>query len=429
MTSRNARKSTIDPLFSSSTSTLDAPRRVVDLTTGLPSLTTLFAELRPVLEAGDVTILYLHMASNAIIEERFGWEALEAYMSLVNNYLSGFAQELRRDRNHCVVVRAFADDYVVLMPSTASDDRLNARITEGMSRHIHAIDEDVAALHEMYVGLTQLKPFPKFHPERLLYRGIQLAQTEATDVGRQKISQQTRILDRCIGRPSCFNIVYQPLVAIDDHSIFAYEGLVRCSQQELRNPHVLFNVAEQGGRIWPLSRLLRRKTVEPVTRMPDTSLLFINLHPADFEDPELLKPEPYIEQHAPRIVLEVTERAAIGDYDAFRKNIATLRDIGLRIAVDDLGSGYAALSAAAELDPEFIKFDMTLIRDIDQSPIRQNLLRNMVSFAVEAGSQVVAEGVETPQELEVLRELGCHFVQGYYLAKPAPPFTEIITPR
>jgi EAL domain-containing protein (putative c-di-GMP-specific phosphodiesterase class I) len=367
------------------------------------------------------TVLYVHIPSSSIVEERFGWEALEAYRGLVANYLVGFAQDLRRERDHGVLTRAYADDFCIIAPQRDGDQQLPTVLADGMKRHLSAIDEETAALLQVYVGMSQCKPFPKIHSERLLYRMIQQAQTEATDVGRQKIAVHVRLLDRCISAEQ-FTMVYQPIVCMADHSIFAHEALVRCTEKELRNPHVLFNVAEQGGRTWPLSRLLRRIAISAVPQLPDDTSMFVNLHPQDFEDPELIDSSSLLAQHAARLVLEVTERAAILDFDRFRGKLNALRDFGVRVAIDDLGSGYSALSLVSELDPDYIKLDMTLIRSIDESPVRQNLLRNMVSFATDLGAKVVAEGVETRGELETLHELGCHFVQGYYLAVPSPPF-------
>lgn len=413
-----------------STSTLDAPCRVIDLGTGLPSLTTLFADLRPVVEdPAGAFALYVHLPANALIEEHFGWEALEAYLAVINNFLLRLAKDTQRERTRCVIARAYADDYVLVMPYAEGDEASGSRIADEMNRHVQVVDEELASMHEVFLGSSRIKPFVRIHPERMLYRGIQRAQAEATDVGRHRLATQTRLLDRCIQHPETFSMLYQPLVRMGDHSIFAYEALVRCSAEGLRSPHVLFNVAEQSDRIWALSRLLRRKAVEHLAELPDDALLFINIHPHDFDDPQLMGPEPFIKAHADRIVFEVTERAAIGDFVAFRSRVDALRATGLRIAIDDLGSGYAALSSAAELNPDFIKFDMTLVRDIDKSPIRQNLIRNMVAFAVEAEVEVVAEGIETLEELTVLRELGCHFAQGFYLARPAPPFVTAITPR
>ena len=250
---------------------------------------------------------------------------------------------------------------------------------------------------------------------------VQRAQTEATDVGRQKLGAQLRVLDRCITRQA-FQMVYQPIVQVDGHGIVAHEALVRCPEKELRNPHILFNVAEQGQRMWPLSRLLRKIAIGSVAKMEEGTFLFLNLHPLDFDDPDLYAPGGPVASWASRIVLEVTERAAILDLDRFRGQVKQLREYGLRIAIDDLGSGYSALGLVADLAPDYIKLDMTLVRDIDTSPVRQNLLRNMVSFARDLGARVVAEGVETREELATVRELGCHFVQGYYLARPAAQF-------
>ncbi|MCA9665756.1 MAG: EAL domain-containing protein, partial [Myxococcales bacterium] len=407
-------------------STLDAPPRLIDLTTGLPALTALFNELRPLPEKGGASIVYVHLPSNELIEERYGWEALEAYTGFVASDLSRYARELRADRDFCVLMRAFADDFVMIFPAGDSDAELSARIVSGVRGHLQAVDEELAELHEIYIGTASIRPFAKIHPERWIYRGIQKAQREATDVGRQRLGGQVRVLDSCI-RERAFRMVYQPLVDVRDRSIFAYEALCRCTMEQLRNPHMLFNVAEQGDRIWPLSRVLRRMTCEAIPSLPEGRLMFINVHPRDFDDPQLLQPEPWLVEHADRIVLEVTERATITDFDDFRRNMEVLREHGVRIAVDDLGSGYAALSSVAELQPDFIKFDMTLIRDIHESPVRQNLLRNMISFARDMNAGVIGEGVEIVEELDTLVDLQCTYVQGYYFAKPTAQFLQAVS--
>lgn len=398
----------------------------MDLGTGLPALTSLFGDLKPLAEEQTgVTVLYVHVPSSAIVEERFGWEAMEAYRGLIANYLVGYAQDVRRDRGRCVVARAFADDFVLITALREQDGQLSSALADAMTRHLQAIDEETAALLQVYVGTATGKPFVKVHPERFLYRLIQQAQTEATDVGRQRISAHVRILDRCISG-ELFHMVYQPIVRMEDHHICAYEALVRCAQKELRSPHMLFNVAEQGDRVWPLSRLLRRMALRAVPDLPPETQMFINLHPGDFSDPDILEPEGPLAVNAGRVVCEVTERAAIPDMEGFREKLSALRGFGARIAVDDLGSGYSALNLVAELAPDFIKIDMTLIRGIDESPVRQNLIRNILAFASDMNATVVAEGVETRSELETLRNLGCHLVQGYYLAVPSPPFLTTI---
>lgn len=408
-------------------SSLDEPRRLIDPGTSFPILTSLFSDLKPLAaETSGVSVFYIHIPSSSIVEERLGWEALEAYRGSIANYLLGLGQQLRHERGKCILCRAFADDFVIVTPQKDLDNQLPTSLAEYMKRHLSAIDKETAEVLQIYVGTAQGKPFPKIHPERFLYRLIQQAQKEATDVGRQRIAAQVRLLDRCI-TASQFDMLYQPIARLSDHSIFAYEALVRCTQKELRNPHVLFNVAEQGERIWPLSRLLRRIAVDEVPQLPLNTYMFINVHPKDFDDPALLDHDNPIGRYPLKVVLEITERAAILDLDHFRNTLDALRAKGLRIAVDDFGSGYSALNLVAELHPDFIKFDMTLIRDIQASSIRQKLVRNMVHFAADLGAQTVAEGVETLPELQTVHELGCHLVQGFYLAYPSPPFIQNIT--
>ncbi|MBW2536507.1 MAG: EAL domain-containing protein, partial [Deltaproteobacteria bacterium] len=357
-------------------SSLDAPARLIDLSTGLPSITTLYSDFRPLAEGPGSTILYLHLPSTELIEDRFGWEALEAYTGAVTTYLTRVWRDLRQEREICVVARAFADDYVLMMPTRKGDGELVTRISDGMMRHLGAIDDDLAELHRLCVGRASTGPFMRVHPERRVYRAIQQAQQEATNVGQQRLSEQARVLDRCI-RDTLFRLVFQPIVDVRSYDILSYEALVRCDEEELKNPHVLFNIAEKSGRIWPLSRLLRQMAAETVPRIARDRLMFINVHPDDFNDPRLLEPEPFMVEHASQIVVEVTERATIKDFEAFRSQVEVLRSAGIRIAVDDLGGGFWALNSVAELDPDFIKFDMTLIRNIHESPVRQNLMRNM----------------------------------------------------
>ncbi|HTD82464.1 MAG TPA: EAL domain-containing protein, partial [Gemmatimonadaceae bacterium] len=120
-----------------------------------------------------------------------------------------------------------------------------------------------------------------------------------------------------------------------------------------------------------------------------------------------------------RVVIEITERTAIKDYPKFRGRLKEFRDKGYRFAVDDAGSGYAGLGSIANLEPDFIKLDMSLINCIDQNFIKQNLVETMVRFANEHGAMVIAEGVERKEEYEMVKSLGVHLVQGFFVHKPS----------
>ncbi len=403
--------------------TLDMPRRLFHPVTGVVSLTSLFEDMAQMLSASpDITIAYIHMPNSELVEDRYGWEAHEAFIRMATNYLQGISSQLRKDRDDCLLMHAFADDYVLLMPRRHEDDStLEAILTDGVMRHLAAMDKDLASVSKVYVGLESLRAFSRVHNERLVYRGILEAASRAMDVGQRELMAQARILDKVLLERN-FLMYFQPIVHAKDASIFGYEALVRCQADELRSPLVLFDIAERSGRTRPLNRALRDITLDSMPDLPQSEYLFINLHVDDFTDPKLLSPPKVMLMNSERIILEVTERAAIRDFATFKKHLHVMRDHGFLIAIDDLGSGYSALNTLAEIEPDFIKFDMALIRGIDSNPVRQNLVRNMRAFADDLGIQVVAEGVETRPEYQTVRDLGCHLIQGYYFARPGPPF-------
>jgi EAL domain-containing protein (putative c-di-GMP-specific phosphodiesterase class I) len=122
------------------------------------------------------------------------------------------------------------------------------------------------------------------------------------------------------------------------------------------------------------------------------------------------------------VVLEVTERSTIDDVKDIQIRVTALRRLGFRIAIDDLGAGYAGLSSFAALEPEIVKLDMSLVRDVHKSEIRQRLIGSLTALCKEMNMRVVAEGVERVEESEIVRNAGCDLIQGYLYARPGPPF-------
>jgi EAL domain-containing protein (putative c-di-GMP-specific phosphodiesterase class I) len=153
--------------------------------------------------------------------------------------------------------------------------------------------------------------------------------------------------------------------------------------------------------------------------------LFLNLHPADLANPLLLNPNSLAFKYASNIVLEVTERATLDQVGDVRERVAALREGGYRIAIDDLGAGYAGLSSFASLEPEFVKLDMALIQNVHKSELKQRLVRLMTTLCHDMGMQVVAEGIETREERDAVIELGCDLLQGYYMGRPAKTFEDV----
>jgi EAL domain-containing protein (putative c-di-GMP-specific phosphodiesterase class I)/FixJ family two-component response regulator len=217
-------------------------------------------------------------------------------------------------------------------------------------------------------------------------------------------------------------MAYQPIVRASDRSLYGYEALMRSREESLPHPGAILDAAERLGRLGDVGRRVRALAPAPLASTSPTSMLFVNLHAADLLDETLTDPASPLVQAAPRVVLEITERAALDGSAATERRIAQLREAGFRIAVDDLGAGYAGLTSFALLEPDVVKLDMTLVRDVDKTPTKSKLVRSLCSACRDLGVLVVGEGVETPSERDCLVDLGCDLLQGYLLARPGEAF-------
>ena len=220
-------------------------------------------------------------------------------------------------------------------------------------------------------------------------------------------------------------MAYQPIVRVSDKSIVAYECLVRNEEVTLANPGSFVEAAEQLGRLHDLSREIRRQIGTTIVESEPGVNFFVNLHLRDLLDEELYSPDSPLARHASRVVLEITERASLDSIPDTRARIGRLRALGFRIAIDDLGAGYAGLSCFALLSPEVVKLDMFLVRNIDTDPTKQRLVRSMAELCRDLGMQVICEGVETVAERDALLALGCFDLQGYLFARPARRFPTV----
>jgi EAL domain-containing protein (putative c-di-GMP-specific phosphodiesterase class I) len=167
-----------------------------------------------------------------------------------------------------------------------------------------------------------------------------------------------------------------------------------------------------------LGRLVRRKAAYAMNHAPTEACLFVNLHTEELLDPSLLAGDSPLTQVANRVILEITERASIEDVADLNTRIARLRELGYRIALDDMGAGYANLNAFALLEPEVIKLDMSLVRGLPHSKTKQKLVRSIVSLCRDMDTLIVGEGVETPEERDALIALGCDLLQGFLFSPP-----------
>jgi EAL domain-containing protein (putative c-di-GMP-specific phosphodiesterase class I) len=217
-------------------------------------------------------------------------------------------------------------------------------------------------------------------------------------------------------------MAYQPIVSWSRRQIFGYEALVRSREPSLPHPNAMLDAAERLDRLHDLGRAIRARAGEPIQEMPVGSLLFVNLHTHDLMDPQLFEADRPLARIARHVVLEITERASLHQVRDVQSRIARLREMGFRIAVDDLGAGYAGLTSFAQLEPEVVKLDMSLVRGVHAKPTKLTLVRTMVAMCRELGMQVVAEGIETAEERDAMVHAGCDLLQGYLFAEPGSAF-------
>src|SRR6185295_9105480 len=217
-------------------------------------------------------------------------------------------------------------------------------------------------------------------------------------------------------------VAAQPIVSWSGRTTFAYETLLRTDEPTLRSPLDFFDAAERLGRAAELGRIIRRHVAVLLAGERPPGHMFVNLHPADLEDPELYADDGALTPYAGQVVLEITERAALDGIHELSARVMRLRSLGYRIAIDDLGAGYAGLTSFAQLEPEVVKVDMSLVRGIDSSPVKQKLVRSIIALCTELGIQLVAEGIETPAERDALIALGGDLCQGYLFARPGRGF-------
>jgi EAL domain-containing protein (putative c-di-GMP-specific phosphodiesterase class I) len=215
-------------------------------------------------------------------------------------------------------------------------------------------------------------------------------------------------------------LAFQPIVVAGSGELYGYEALMRSSEPELPSPPAVLDAAEKLGRLHELGRHLRDRVAQQARDAGPRATFFVNLHPSDLADPTLYDVESPLTEHAPSIVLEITERASLEGIDEVEKRIARLRSLGFRIAVDDLGAGYAGLSYFARVSPDVVKVDMSLTRGIDADPVRRRVVGSLCALAHDLHMTVVAEGIETEAELACVTRLGVELVQGFFIARPAP---------
>lgn len=259
--------------------------------------------------------------------------------------------------------------------------------------------------------------------DNLLFRAFQQLFSGSTTPNIELVRDRREIEEIIAG--SLITPVFQPIFSLQGGSIHGYEALSRVGRPSLlADPELLFARSAECGLTFPLEMLCRRNALIRSKELGISQRLFLNVCPSilQADDHERGVTAALLEElgiERSNITFELTERTLIDDYDLFNRVLSYYREQGYSIAIDDLGSGYAGLKMLAQLEPEYVKLARFLVADLDTSATRQALVEALVTFCAKIGAQVIAEGIERPEELTFLREMGVSLGQGYLLAKPS----------
>lgn len=321
------------------------------------------------------------------------------------------------------------------------DDSL-ALLLQGVkldSQHVDLVHRFVLRLEE---GLNVFLDRQGLAPLRLRYGTASLVQTRAEKAGTtwyRLISQARRMALRYTDRvplhlveglqqfltTRAVRIHYQPIWNLLENSVLGWEGLARGPENsELEFPSALFETAERAGYLLDVERLCRNTAIRNARLGPE-QYLFLNISPNILSDPSFRQGETRnvlseMGLSPEQIVFEITEHHAIRDYQAFLTLVAHYKEQGYGIAMDDVGAGYSGLVTLMQVKPDFVKIDMSLIQGIDNDRTRQDIVRAIDAISQGFTGRVIAEGIETARELEMVKSLGVKYGQGFLLGRPNP---------
>jgi EAL domain-containing protein (putative c-di-GMP-specific phosphodiesterase class I) len=400
-----------------------------DALTALPALPAVLDDVQQLLEArGLVDVVYLDLGRSGGHETKLGWsaydEAVREFASLMASLRAAGAGLGPRDIVCLHTVRS--DRFLVFL--AGDEGRLERRSAAARrERLVSAVRErldsaprgSVLRSLRMAAGHARIDRRAGVRDERAILQAVaesmlvSLVEREGIDtVRRDELSEM--IFSGGV------RAVFHPIVRLADGDVVGHEALTRpLSGVSFDTVEEMFAFAESSDLLTEFERLCRHTAIAAASSVPGLGLLFLNASARAVEDPDWQGPAmekalAAAHLHPRDIVVEITERVAIVRHDEFQSSLRTFKDRGYRVAVDDMGAGYASLQSLAAIEPDFLKFDVSLVRDIDRSSIKRSLLESLRQLADKIGARVIAEGVERPEEMRTLLELGIELGQGFH---------------
>ena len=402
-----------------------------DSVSGLPTIPVIVDALREwLLVDQEVGVLFIDFEKYAHIEDYYGWEVFDDVLREAAKALKRLLGTLFSTEDLIAINRPSGSEFYVFLsvPPGLRGDEILERLQRKAKQIEESLKETLSEKFQsriqrkigLFVGYAKLLYSPQVRLERLVYRALREAISVAsTKEGERAALLREQFKDVLVHRQIA--TLYQPIVDLSTGAVFAHEALSRGpADSPFENPEVLFDYAVKSDQVWSLEKICMQFSAERFAgKRP--GMLFVNvetvlIHALKTRGHEVLQPLLAIQSG---VVLEITERAAIRDYDLFRESVRVLRELGFRIAIDDAGSGYASLQSIAELRPNYLKISNYLVTGLHEDSIKRDVVEMLVRLAARIDAETVAEGIETEAEKAEVKRLGVTYGQGFLLGRPA----------
>ncbi len=410
-----------------------------DKNTGLPTLPIVLDDARKMVEEhGAIGLLLIDLGKQKSFETTYGWQLYDEVIKEFSQILEESRNEIFSEKDLITISHIRGDEFTLFLTPPSgkiwtestielANERMRNMVRKKMDRFSSQRWFSNLTFHAGYATILR---DPSTRVERLIQRAISRAREVSGQEIEHEMIRHHIALQRIISQNSII-ILFQPIVYLETLEILGYEALSRGPEDSgFAGTELLFSFAETTNMLLDLERLCRRNALRTAQSLSLDRQLFLNSSAKALQDdnftPEHLSD--YVAELGLRsdaIVLEITERVAIQDWDSFKKVLHQFRGHGFKIAIDDMGAGYSSLQAIAELEPDYLKFDISLVRNINKSLIKIGLLETLVSLSSKINASVIAEGIEEKAEYETLRSLGVQLGQGYYFASPSIQFPTV----
>jgi len=421
----------LESILSGSSETTKLRTLLFDGVTGLPTLPLVLESFRDMAaEQSRLGFIFVDTSPFAVLEQDFGWEVTDNLLTetrvFLDSILSSFAP-FRIFSMH----RVTGDNFILVVSSESAHDVLTewhlGKISEQVERDLNdhlalRLTAELAPFARIFNGCAMLHYNSGCRFERLLAQTVNRAFRESLKGQQEARQKQVKELKEILDLKR-IRILFQPIFDLQNRKeLLGYEALSRGPEGSVfESADFMFSLAGDCGLLNPLENLCQASMLSVLQKQTPGPLIFINLEPSfleldGYQNLVLFK---NAEVNPQNVVLEITERLAIKDYSAVTRTLEDIRKLGFRIAVDDVGSGYASLESIAYLKPDFIKINEKMINGISSDFIKQEIVKTLRDLAGRLSVSVIAEGIEDPRDLETLQNLQVPFGQGYLLQRPS----------